>query len=214
MDIRTIETRTHGRYLVSSRPQASLLLVGFHGYRENAQLHFEVLERVVGDRPICLVSVQGTHRFYDKGGRIAASWMTSEDRELAITDNLAYVSAVVAEVARECQTSARLVYAGFSQGVAMAYRAAAFVPHRCDGLIVLAGDVPPDVIPVSSRLPRTLLGRGTRDEYYTAEKAALDRSVLEKANVELVEHIFEGGHEWHESFVSRAGGFLDERISS
>jgi len=119
---------------------------------------------------------------------------------------------VVAEVEREYGPSSSLVYAGFSQGVAMAYRAAAFVQRRCDGLIVLAGDVPSDVAPVASKLSRTLLGRGTKDQYYTPEKAALDRKALEDANVEFVEHVFDGGHDWHESFIARAGAFLDERL--
>ncbi|MEO8679018.1 MAG: hypothetical protein ABI665_08230 [Vicinamibacterales bacterium] len=211
MDIRTIEIRTHGRYLVSSPPQATGLLVGFHGYKENAAIHLEVLKQIAGDRSVRLVSVQGTHRFYASGNRIVAGWMTSEDRELAIADNIAYVSAVVAEVEREYGPSSSLVYVGFSQGVAMAYRAAAFAPHPCDGLIVLAGDIPPEVVPVAARLPSTLLGRGVQDEYYTPAKAAPDCKILEEANVKCEEFVFDGGHAWHESFIARAGAFLDER---
>jgi hypothetical protein len=109
MDIRTIEIHTHARYLVSSRPQATALLVGFHGYKENAHIHLQVLERIAGDRPVRLVSVQGTHRFYASGNRVVAGWMTSQDRELAIADNIAYVSAVVAEVEREDGPSSSLV---------------------------------------------------------------------------------------------------------
>ena len=70
---------------------------------------------------------------------------------------------------------------GFSQGVAMAYRAAALVQRPCDGVIALAGDVPPDVAPLAASLPKVLLGRGTEDKWYTAEKAAKDRAVLEGA---------------------------------
>ena len=210
MDTRTIATLTHGRYLVSTCAQASTLLVGFHGYGENAKVHYDVLERIVGDRPVRIVSVQGTHRFYERGTRVVASWMTSEDRELAIADNVAYVSSVVAEVEREYGAVSRLVFAGFSQGVAMAYRAAAFEPHACNGLIVLAGDIPPDVAPLASRLPRTLIGRGTTDEYYKPEKAALDRTTLESANVTFEEFVFVGGHAWHESLIACAGVFLDE----
>ena len=209
MDTRTIATLTHGRYLVSSCAQASTLLVGFHGYRENAQVHYDVLKRIVGDRPVRIVSVQGTHRFYERGTRVVASWMTSEDRELAIADNVAYVSAVVAEVEREYGAVSRLVFAGFSQGVAMAYRAAAFAPHACNGLIVLAGDIPPDVAPLASRLPRTLIGRGTTDHFYPEGKAALDRQILQQANVAVTEHVFDGGHVWHDSMIARAGAFLD-----
>ena len=213
MNAHTIETRTHGRYLVSWRPEATALVVGFHGYGENAVLHLEALERVVADRPARIVSIQGLNCFYTKANRVVAGWMTSEDRELAIADNLAYVSAVVAEVEREYGRAERVVYAGFSQGVAMAYRAAAFIPRRCDGLILLAGDVPPDVAPHASALPATLLGRGTTDEWYTSEKASRDVRTLGEAGVNLTEHVFTGGHVWEATFVARAGVFLDERLA-
>jgi predicted esterase len=79
-------------------------------------------------------------------------------------------------------------------------------------LIVLAGDVPPDVAPVAAQLPKILLGRGTTDEWYTAEKAARDLEVLRPAGADVVEHVFDGGHDWHDAFVAHAGGFLDELI--
>ena len=65
----------------------------------------------------------------------------------------------------------------------MAYRAAALVQRPCDGVIALAGDVPPDVAPLAASLPRVLLGRGTEDKWYTAEKAAKDLAVLRAAGV-------------------------------
>lgn len=86
--------------------------------------------------------------------------MTTEDREEAIADNVAYVAAVLNAVRAEFASTGPLVFAGFSQGVAMAYRAAAFAAP-CDGLILLGGDVPPDVAPVASTFRRVLLGRGT-----------------------------------------------------
>ncbi len=211
MDLHTPTTQTHGRYLVESpKGQALGILCGFHGYKENAEIHLDVLRRIAGDRPWRLVSVQALNRFYSKANDIAANWMTKQDREHAIADNVAYVSAVMAEVADEYGASRPLVYAGFSQGVAMAYRAAAFAGRPCDGLIVLAGDVPPDVVPVASTLPRTLLGRGKADPWYTLDKAARDLDVLRKAGVGLVEEVFEGGHLWDESFIARAGAFLGE----
>jgi predicted esterase len=213
MDIHTLAAQAHGRYLVESpKDQVAGMLCGFHGYKENAEIHLDVLGRIAGDRPWRLVSVQALNRFYSKGGGIVASWMTRQDRDHAIADNVAYVAAVLSEVAGEYGTARPIVYAGFSQGVAMAYRSAVFAGRPCDGLIVLAGDVPPDVAPVAGQLPRTLLGRGTNDEFYTGAKAALDRAVLRHADVDVVEHVFEGGHAWDESFFARAGEFLDELI--
>lgn len=211
---KTIAVRTHGRYLIDARPDAVATLVGFHGYQENAAIHLEVLRRIASGRAINLISVQALNRFYTRANAVVAGWMTSEDRELAIADNIGYVAAVLAEVAGEPGMPRPMIYAGFSQGVAMAYRAAAFVQRPCDGVIALAGDVPPDAAPVAAGLPPTLLGRGRADKWYTEEKAAADLAVLRGAGVTVAEHVFEGGHEWDESFVVRAGAFVDERIAA
>lgn len=212
--VRTIAARTHGRYLVDSRAGATATLAGFHGYQENAAIHLDVLRRIAGGRAVNLVSIQALHRFYTRANDVVAGWMTREDRDLAIADNIGYIAAVLGELAGEAGITRPLVYVGFSQGVAMAYRAAAFVPTAGDGVIALAGDVPPDVVPVADRLPITLLGRGTTDAWYTAEKAAADVAALRGAGVTVVEHVFDGGHGWDASFVSRAGAFLDDRIAA
>lgn len=209
--LRTIAVRTHGRYLIEAPAGAVATLVGFHGYQENAAVHMDVLRRIAGARPLNLISIQALHRFYTRGGDVVAGWMTKEDRELAIADNIAYVAEVMTAVAGEWGIVRPLVYVGFSQGVAMAYRAAAFVQWPCDAVIALAGDVPPDVIPVAAGLPVILLGRGTADPWYPADTAAADLAALRGAGVTVVEHVFEGGHLWDESFVARAGAFLDER---
>ena len=71
--------------------------------------------------------------------------MTSDDREQMILDNLAYVDSVVAAASEAHGTTSTVVYSGFSQGVAMAYRAAILGRTPAAGIIALAGDVPPDL---------------------------------------------------------------------
>jgi predicted esterase len=211
MRVHTIAAQTHGRYLIQLPTEAAAgTLCGFHGYKENADIHLIALRRVAGDRHWRLVSIQALNRFYNKAGEVVGNWMTRQDRDRAIADNVAYVAAVLSEIAAEYGAARPIVYAGFSQGVGMAYRAAAFAGRPVDGLIVLAGDVPPDVAPVAAQLPKILLGRGTADEWYTAEKAARDLDVLRAAGADVAEHVFDGGHEWHDGFVARAGEFLDE----
>ena len=214
MDTRTIATGTHGRYLVEIPEHSRATLIGFHGYQENAAINFDVLKKIAADRPIGRVSIQGLHRFYTRANAVIASWMTKEDRELAIADNIAYVSKVLAAVADEYGITRPLVYAGFSQGVAMTYRAAAFAQRPCDGVIALAADVPPDVAPLAASLSKVLIGRGSKDEWYTAEKAAKDRDVLTQAGVTVVEHVFEGGHEWAPEFIAKCSAFIDELLLS
>jgi poly(3-hydroxybutyrate) depolymerase len=128
--VRLVPTTVHGRYLVRpARAEAPApLLVGFHGYGENASDHLAALERVPGADAWHLVAVQALHPFYKRDGSVVASWMTKLDREAAIADNVGYVERVVAAVQGELDVTGVVVFAGFSQGVAMAYRAAAALP--------------------------------------------------------------------------------------
>ena len=213
MHTRITTARTHGRYLIGIPEHSRATLVGFHGYKENAAIHMDVLRQIAGARPLTLISIQGLHRFYTKGGEVVANWMTKEDREHAIADNVDYVGRVLTAVADEFGIARPLIYVGFSQGVAMAFRTAAFVQRPCDGVIALASDVPPDVAPVAGTLPRTLLGRGDRDEFYPAAQAVRDLGVLRSAGVSVEEFVFRGGHAFAAAFIEKSAQFIDELLT-
>jgi predicted esterase len=213
-----VETVVHGRYLVDAPHELEgpwPVLVGFHGYAERAEHMMRALRRMRGTRPWLLVSVEALNRFYTRKQEVVANWMTRDDRELAIADNIRYVRRVVAAVSTTYATLPTLVYAGFSPGVATAYRAAAFAAHDgadlpvARGAIMLAGDVPPDVAPHLSGFPPLLIGRGTEDHWYTSEKATADASLFIGAGITPELHVFSGGHDWDESFIAAAGRFLD-----
>ena len=205
METRTIEARTHGRYLVQP-PRVggrSPLLVGFHGYGENAATHMAMLTRIAGTEGWLIVAVQGLHRFYTRGGDVVASWMTREDRELAIADNVAYVGQVIdavrAEFAAGDVPRLRRLLTGHRDGFS---RRRTF---RANALIVVGGDVPPDLAagtPVS--LPPVLYGRGRRDDLYTAEQHARDVATLERLGVTVESVTFDGGHDMAPEFLAAA----------
>ena len=215
--VRTISANTLGRYVVAPAADGDTapLLVGFHGYGQSAVEHLETLRGIPGVDRWRLASIQGLHRFYQtRTGRVVASWMTSQDREQAIRDNVAYVRDVVTALLSTAAPGTPLVYAGFSQGVAMAYRAALAAGHPCDGLIVLGGDVPPESQDVpADRWPPILLGRGRMDEWYTEPQLHSDLAFLQSRPIRLETVVFDGGHEWHADFYHAAGRFL-ERIHS
>lgn len=213
MTVRQVAVTVHGRYLLEApaAPEGAPLLVGFHGYGENAERHLEELRRIPGASRCVLCAVQALHPFYNRSGEVIACWMTRLDREQAIQDNIGYVASVVASVRQELPVSERLVYLGFSQGAAMAYRAAAGAGHSCQGLIVLGGDVPPELEQQDlSRFPPVLLGRGSSEEWYDAAKMEHDVELLRSKKVDVRPVIFQGGHEWTDEFRATAGEFLRE----
>jgi predicted esterase len=209
---RQIATLIHGRYLVEAPPEEGCpLLVGFHGYGENAERHLEELRKIPGASRWVLCAIQGLHPFYNRSGEVIASWMTRLDREHAILDNSQYVARVVAQVKAELATSERLAFLGFSQGAAMAYRAAASCGQCCQGLVVLGGDVPPELERRDlSQFPPVLLGRGSSEEWYDAAKMEHDVELLRDKGVDVRPFVFEGGHEWTNEFRAAAGDFLRE----
>ena len=187
------------------------MLVGFHGYGENAEKHILELQEIPGADRWSLAAIQALHPFYlgrSAGGDIVASWMTRLDREMAIADNIEYVRRVLASIWRGSHGEATLVFAGFSQGVAMAWRAAVFAAPA-NGVIALAGDIPPDVLAGGVPLPPALLGRGDADDWYSAEKLEDDLSALGEG-AKVTTSRFKGGHEWTDTFRSDAGRFLSQ----
>jgi predicted esterase len=218
---RSIAAGTHGRYLVEApstptAPAPCPVLVGFHGYAESAEIELDRLRSISGAGGWLLVSVQGLHRFYrSRSEDVVAGWMTRQDRDLAIADNLAYTAAVLHAVSREWNTDGRVVFSGFSQGVAMAFRAAA-ASARAAGTVVavvaLGGDVPPELDSVAlARIPAVLIGRGTRDGWYGTETFDSDVQRLSAAGVHVEAAALDAGHEWIDAFSRAAGAFLSRR---
>jgi len=211
----TIAVGTHGRYVVApASADRAPLLVGFHGYGETAEAQLERLRSIPGTDRWTVVSIQGLNRFYQRrSNEVIAGWMTRQDRELAIADNLAYVAAVVTAESPKGLDSHGVVFAGFSQGVAMAFRAATAAAHPVIGVVAAGGDVPPELDRARiARVRHVLLCRGARDEWYTPATFERDQARLRDANVEVTAVEFDGTHEWSNAVVVAAGKFLLERV--
>ena len=207
-----IATTTHGRYLTipaaSSAPAP--LLIGFHGYGEDAETQLERLRTIPRSDQWLVGSIQGLHRFYNRRtNEVVASWMTRQNREQAIADNIAYVKACIDAIGSEWGSAPAIVFAGFSQGVAMAFRAAANSTRPVAGVIAVGGDVPPDVLPELRKLPAALIARGASDNLYPEDQFRRDEQCLQKGAVKVQALTLTGGHEWSDDFAEPASRFLD-----
>ena len=166
---------------------------------------------VGADRWLC-VAVQGLNRFYQRRtDEVIAGWMTRQDRELAIADNIAYAHRVLEAVGREWTVSGRMVLAGFSQGTSMAFRAAAALTRPPAGVIAVGGDIPPEIPDAALGACGTvLLCRGRTDGWYTDEKFAADNARLHRAGAAARAVEFDGGHEWNAAVTAAVSDFLAE----
>jgi predicted esterase len=206
-----IRTTVHGRVLLRAPldTPALGLLTGFHGYAESASAQLDRLAAVPGADAWALLSVQALHRFYRGSTKdVVACWMTREDRDDAIRDNLAYVDAAVEEAGRVAPDGP-VVYAGFSQGAPMAYRAAVCGSPACAGVIAVGGEIAPELLvhPLH-RFPPTLVVRGSADEWYTAAQRDADVRALRDRGAAVRSVEVDGAHEWSAAVAEAAGEFL------
>jgi predicted esterase len=211
LEIFNIAATVHGRYLVRPAPGAvrAPLLVGFHGYGENAERLFEAMIEIPGIVGWNVVVVQALHPFYNtRSGEVVASWMTKLDRKLAIADNVSYVENVLGDARKRLAIAGPTVFLGFSQGTAMAYRAAVAPESGCSGVIALAGDVPSELDAGSAAGLRVLIGRGQSDPWYDEAKMETDLARLRSLGARTDTCVFDGGHDWTPEFRTACREFL------
>jgi len=208
---RQIETVVSGRCLLDA-PEGRgpfPLLLGFHGYGQTAEDMLAMMRGIPGADGWLLCAVQALHPFYPRPKRIGACWMTSQDRELRIRENIEYVKRVVKQFRRSESAGRSLVYYGFSQGTAMASRAAILGAEKPGGVILHGGDIPPELDDLG-RMGRVLIARGRGDRIYKPERWESDLARLDASSVDTTRCEFDGGHEAGAPFLEAAGRFLAE----
>ena len=97
-----VPATVHGRVLIDNDEGAAVslrVLVAFHGYGQSAEDMLEELRRIPGADQWTRVSIQALNRFYTRGdAKVVANWMTREDRDQAIADNIAYVNSAIQHI--------------------------------------------------------------------------------------------------------------------
>jgi predicted esterase len=202
--LRHAPATVHGRYLVRPPRDAgpACWLVGFHGYAQSAKLFLPDLVRAEPLARWLVAAVQAPHPFYTRSEEVVANWMTREDRDLAIADNIAYTDTVLDQLEQEFGAPRAIMLAGFSQGVAMAYRAALMGRRPCDALFAVGGDTPPELHAGGKQpWPRVVLLTGQKDEWYTPARLEKDAEQVRQAGARVRSHVFAGGHEWNSAVI-------------
>ncbi len=202
-----VEAPAHGRVVVRPARPPCGLLVGFHGYMETAEIQMQRLLEIPDLDSWTLVSAQGLNRFYrGRSEEVVAGWMTRQDRDAAIEDNVAYLDRVIRTTRADDEPIACI---GFSQGVAMAFRCAVRAASRAAAVVAVGGDVPPELLADrAASFPRVLLARGNRDDWYTARTLDVDASALRSRGIEVETLVYEARHEWTTAISVAAGRFL------
>jgi predicted esterase len=190
-----------------------------HGY---GQLAAKFLEGFV---PLAspwrrIVAPEGLSRFYLERSRVGvntqagvgATWMTREDREHEIVDQVAYLDALLDRLLPAASGSrVRLRVLGFSQGVATVSRWLVRGRRvRVDEVVLWAGSFPTDVD--LSELAARLAGAGvvfavgTRDELASWVAADAEVGRFSAAGIDARLVTFDGGHRLDNATLASIAG--------
>ncbi len=212
---RAIAVSTHGRYLVAAPTAAGPwpMLVGFHGYAENAEIQLDRLRAIPGSERWLLVSRPGaapflSQRFERRRRRRVDDAAGSRagdrgQRRLRPRGRRRTPRASGPRTARSCTPASRR---------ARRWPTGRRPARRASAVIALGGDVPPELDQATlAAIPAALVGRGARDGWYTTGTWRRDLERLEAAGVRARPFEFDAGHEWTDAFGAAAATFLGER---
>ena len=190
--------RRTARYHVLGDPtKARAIWIVLHGYGHLARYFLTKFEGL--EEGVAIVAPEALNRFYldEAHNRVGATWMTREDRENEITDQLGYLDALVKELRGE-RTDVPIHVLGFSQGVATACRWSLLGKTKMDRLVLWAGSLPPE--PTFAEL-RTAWAHltvevvlGSEDPFSGEKELQATTARLEAAGVQYRLHRFTGGH--------------------
>ena len=167
-----LEAPSTFRYVTHGSEKAPHLLIVLHGYGQLAEYFIQKFTHL--DSDFFIVAPEGMHRFYLKGssGRVGASWMTKEERQLDIQTNLNWLNTLLAKLT-SVNTYQKISLLGFSQGGATAARWF-HATNQFDHFISWASVFPPDLEQELTKTPNATKNNffiiGTNDEFVTPDE--------------------------------------------
>ncbi|MBD78462.1 MAG: phospholipase [Crocinitomicaceae bacterium] len=202
MEKRFIEVPRTGRYyLIGNLTQPKSVWVCLHGYGQQSK-YFAPKVKALDNGENLIVVAEALNRFYLSGynGRVGATWMTSDDRELDISDNDRYLEHLVSGVYKEFNLGdIKLNLLAFSQGIATGCRWIAHSKLQFNQAILWAGSIPPDLDweKETDRFNRIKIQYvfGDQDQFFDNEKIESNRQLFALAGIEHQLVTFEGKHE-------------------
>ena len=137
-----IVSKTMRYFTIGDINKADKLLYVLHGYGQLASYFIKSFEKLSDS--YLIIAPEGMHRFYLNGtsGRVGASWMTKEAREIDILENTQNLNQLNKTLSKQFK---KTIILGFSQGGATAARWFFNKNSLFDQLILWASVFPPDI---------------------------------------------------------------------
>lgn len=196
-------TRTLRYVTRPSIEETEYLVYLLHGYGQLAEYFIQKIEGILAQH-VSFVVPEGMHRFYLKGtsGRVGASWMTKEARELDIIENSNMLDNLHKHILTQIQPK-KIIVVGFSQGGATASRWLANGEIQADLLVLWASVFPSDITFNNSYslAKKNIFALGSDDEYFVGENAT--EMCLEYTKMGFEVERFTGRHDLNTNLLER-----------
>lgn len=190
------------------------LIYVLHGYGQLSRYFIKKFEDI--QHRAYIVAPEGMHRFYNQGteGRVGASWMTKENREDDINDNIHWLNDLHAHLTTN-RNYKRITIIGFSQGGATAVRWLTKGVIFSANLILWGSIFPPDVPfdkQITNKIKYFKFVVGDKDPYFTNQN---DNQKLKKEMEDLGAKviIFSGEHDIDTITLMQIIDEIDNNIS-
>lgn len=195
-----IEISKKARIVGCGNPNSAKIgMLALHGYGQLVPYFIRIFKHL-DENNFYVIAPEGLHRFYLNGtsGRVGASWMTKEERQIDIADNLNYLDRVYDVFFKPFQFK-QFVVLGFSQGAATAARWIDHTEVRVHAFIQWAGVFPPDLDLSLGKKAFSNLRHfyvvGDEDPYFSEPERVNSQKVWLEENGLLPEFVqFQGGH--------------------
>ena len=199
-----------GRYAMLGSPseEISELVYVLHGHGQQAQYFIRKFSSLASDRRL-IVAPEGLSRYYLEGftGRVGATWMTKEDREVDIFNYINYLNSLHTFLKPKLSEEITITVLGFSQGAATATRWLMNGKVDAQRFILWAGILPfdMDIVHAGERLgnlEKTYV-YGLQDPFVTDDKVNEMSGLVRKSNLNFREITFDGNHDIHTETLNR-----------
>lgn len=196
-----LQVRRTARFYTLGPAEAADIWIVCHGYAQLARYFLRSFS-TIDDGTRCIVAPEALNRYYYESApgvhtgdaRIAATWMTREDREHEMEDYIAYLDTLAQHVSEG--TARRITALGFSQGAATVGRWAARGVTRIDHVILWGSGLPPELQPGPDLLrgARLTIAIGDADDQIPAGEVERQDRRLRDAGMDYQLVRYAGGH--------------------
>lgn len=169
-----------------------------HGFGMTAKGFLKMFEPLANE-DIFFVAPEALNRYYVSGhsGKVAATWMTKEDRLNEINDYIQYLNRLYQSLQLENFPQINITALGFSQGATTVSRWVNTGTCKIDNCIVYAGEVAPELLPLAEKSgllhSANFFICGTEDEIFTP--ALIQQLKANYTDLRFTEISFKGKHE-------------------